>query len=191
MESGRQLHVLIREAPGWFLVCLFAIPLCCGVGWAQTRMTQEQALRLYFPAPLQIERRTVYLTDRQVDSIRQAAQTPVESKMVSYYVGKRDAVVVGYAFFETQIVRTMPATYMIVLLPDGVVRGVEILAFYEPEDYLPPASWLRLYNGRDAHADLRVKREIPNVVGATLSARGVADGVRRVLKTFGTAIPKE
>lgn len=191
MESGRQLHVLIPRLGTRFLAGLLSAPLWFGAAWAQVHMTQEQALRLYFPAPVHIERRTVYLTDRQVDSIRQLAQTPVESKMVSYYVGKRGADVVGYAFFETQTVRTMPATYMVVLLPDGAVRGVEILAFYEPEDYLPPASWLRLFNGRDAYSDLRVKREIPNVVGATLSARGVTDGVRRILRTFESAIPKE
>ncbi len=158
---------------------------------AQVYLTQEQALRLYFPEPARIDRRTVFLTDRQVDTIRQAAQARVESKIVSYYVGKDGPTVLGYAFFETQTVRTMPATYMVVLRPDGEVRGVEILAFYEPEDYLPPRAWLRLFSGKGGASDLRLKRGIQNVVGATLSAQGLTEGVRRVLSTFAVAIPKE
>ena len=111
--------------------------------------------------------------------------------MVTYYVGKSTRGIHGYAFFETHIVRTMPETFMAVVNPDGNLKFVEILAFYEPEDYLPPRRWLDLFRGRKLGDDLWVKRGIRNITGATLTTQAITDGIRRILATFRVAIKKE
>lgn len=158
---------------------------------AQVFLTKDEALKRAFGPSASIERRTVFLTDEQVEQIRKRAKAKVESKIVTYYVGKTDTGVQGYAFFETHVVRTMPATYMVVVSPDATVRGVEILAFYEPEDYLPPARWLNQFDGQRLSDELWVKRSIRNISGATLSAHAITEGSRRILATFEVALQKE
>lgn len=157
----------------------------------QLYLTQEGALKLAFPTADSIERKTVFLTDKQAEAIQLKARAEVESKIVTYYVARDPENVLGYAFFETQIVRTMPETSMAVVDPDGSLRTVEILAFYEPGDYLPSRRWLSQFDKKTLNDDLWVKRGIQNISGATLSAHSIAEGVRRVLATFAIAIPKE
>ena len=159
---------------------------------AQVYLTQEQALKLAFPdSATVVERKTLFLTDDQVKEIQAQAKAKVESKLVTYYAGKNTEGVDGYAFFEINIVRTMPETFMVVVNPNGAVRFVEILAFYEPPDYLPTKRWFELYKEKELNKDLWVKRGIPNISGATLSSNAITAGVRKALATFKVAIMKE
>jgi hypothetical protein len=153
-------------------------------------MTQQQALAYYFPVGT-IQRKTVFLSDPQVEAIQRQAKVRVDSKVVTYYVGKTPAGMPAYAFFDTHIVRTMPETFMAVIRPDSTVGAVEVLAFYEPEDYLPPARWLSLLVDSRLTDELRLNRGVRNISGATLSAQAITNGVRRLLATFEVAIPKE
>lgn len=157
---------------------------------AQVHMTREEALRQYFPG-LAVERKTIFLTEEQAGQIRMRGRAKVDSRLVTYYVGRGPGGVSGYAFFETEVVRTMPETYMVVVNPDSTVRAVEILAFYEPEDYLPPRRWLDFFREQSLKGDLWLKRGIPPIVGATLSAQSLTDGVRRILAIYEIAVPKE
>lgn len=158
---------------------------------AQVYLTRDEALRLHLPRAMSVDRKTLYLTDEQVQKIQGKARARVESKLVTYYVGHGSEGVDGYAFLETQILRTMPETFMVVVNPDGSVRAVEILAFYEPKDYLPPKGWLALFTDKRAQSDLWLKRGVQNIVGATLSAQSITEGVRRILAMYELVIPKE
>jgi hypothetical protein len=104
--------------------------------------------------------------------------------MVTCYVGERGGAVQGYAFFETQVVRTLPATFMVVLDPGGRVRTVQILAFHEPSDYQPPDRWLRQFRGRALGRGLAVGQDIVGIAGSTLSSQAVTAGVRRILAVY-------
>lgn len=150
---------------------------------AQVHMTKDEALRAYFPGAV-VERSTAFLTEPQRISIQRSARAKVESKIVTYYVARQNGRLIGTAFFETQTIRTMPATYMVVVDPDTSVRAVEMLAFYEPPDYHPSDRWLQQFNGRSAGQDLYLKRGIHAIAGATLTAQAVTDGVRRLLTTY-------
>lgn len=158
---------------------------------SQVYLTKDEALAQHFPGASSIDRKTVFLTDPVVDSIQIKARSRVESKVVTYYVGRRGNEVLGYAFLETSVVKTMPETFMVVIDPKGSVMVVEMLAFYEPEDYLPPKRWLAQFPGKDGGSDLWLKRGIQNIVGATLSAQSVTEGVRKILALYEIGIPKE
>lgn len=158
---------------------------------AQVFLTKDEALRIFFPEPASIERRNLFLTDAEVDRIQAQAKAKVGSKIVTYYVGRLDNHVQGYAFLDTRTIRTEPATYMVVINPDSSLRAVELLAFYEPEDYLPPKRWLSLFEKKKNNDDLWLKRGIHSISGATLSAQAITEGVRRILATFQIAVPKD
>jgi hypothetical protein len=165
--------------------------VCLTPSSGQVHLTRDEALNLAFPAVATIDRKTAFLDDQQVHQIQQLAKAKVESKIVTYYVGRADTGVVGYAFFETHIVRTMPETFMAVVSPDGTVKMVEILAFYEPEDYRPSTRWLGQFSHRRISEDLWLKRGVRNISGATMSAHALTEGVRRILATYSVIVQKD
>ena len=91
---------------------------------------------------------------------------------------------IGFAHIDVHNVRTKSEGFMVVIDPGGEVRSLRVLAFYEPLDYLPAPRWYGQFNGKSLEARLRVGRDVHGVVGATLSARAAADGVRRALAFY-------
>jgi len=87
-------------------------------------------------------------------------------------------------------VRTMPETFMAVLEPSGALRFVELLAFLEPEDYLPRPRWLGQFRGKVLDDELLVRRGIRNITGASLTSQALTDGVRRVLAVHSVLHPE-
>jgi len=180
----RRSQVRVLGVLGALVVSLSA------AAFSQAFLTKESALEAHFPNS-KIERKTAFLSENDVEKIQETAKSRVQSRVITYYVGKDGDGKAGYAFFDTHIVRTMPATIMIVLNRDSTVRAVELLAFYEPEDYKPSEPWLGQFAGKSLKSDLWLKRGIRNIVGATLSAQSITDAVRVMLAVYQTAVPKE
>lgn len=150
--------------------------------------SKEEALALAFPDTEQVETRTFFLTEEQVQRVANLAMTAVDSKLVTFYVGYKDGQPLGCAFIETNVVRTLPETFLIVLSPTGVVQKLFVLAFYEPGEYMPPERWLRQFEQKALNPDLQLRRDIHGIAGSTLSARAVTSGVRRALALFQVLI---
>jgi hypothetical protein len=145
-------------------------------------LTQEEALRLAFPAGTRIDRRTAFLTPTQQAAAAKLAGAPkLPSALVTAYVGVRDGREVGTAYFDTHIVRTEPETLMVLVDPAGAVSRIEVLSFSEPEEYLPREHWYGQFPGHKLDDELAVQRAIRPVAGATLTVRATMDAVRRVL----------
>ena len=153
--------------------------------------SKQEALAIAFPGADRVETRTFFLTDDQVQQVTALASAPVDSKLVTFYVGHKDGQLVGYAFIETNIVRTLPETFLIVLSPTGVVQKLFVLAFYEPEEYLPSERWLRQFDQKTLTPDLQLRRDIHGIAGSTLTSRAVTSGVRRVLAFFQVLIQEK
>lgn len=168
--------------------------MLCGVGLtpqgieAKAFYSKTEALALAFPDADTVENHTFFLTEEQVKRVEALARTPVDSKLVTLYTGRKGEQVLGYALIDTHIVRTLPETFLIVLSPDGTVRKLHVLAFYEPQEYLPSERWLRQFEQKTLNPDLRLQRDIHGIAGATLSARAITSGVRRALALFQVLI---
>lgn len=151
---------------------------------AKAFYSKEEALALAFPQAEKVDQRSFFLTDEQAQQVATLAAAPVESKLATFYVGQKNGTVVGYACIETHIVRTQPETFLIVLSPTGGIQKVFVLAFYEPEEYLPSERWLQQFDQQVLGPELQLRRHIHGIAGATLTARAVTSGVRRVLALF-------
>ena len=143
--------------------------------------SRKEALALAFPQAERIEPRSFVLTPTQVDAVEQLAKAPLDSSIVTFHLGWRGEELLGYALIDVHTVRTLPEALMIVLTPDGSVRSVRVLAFHEPEDYLPPKRLIGQFAGRMLTPELQLKRSIHAIAGATLSARATTRSVRRGL----------
>jgi hypothetical protein len=149
---------------------------------------RDEALRLAFPDADRAEPRDFFLTPEQRSEIETRAKAPLESNLLTVYVGHQQGTVVGYAIFDTHVVRTLPETFLIVLTPDGTVAATHVLAFYEPPEYLPGEHWLEQFVGKGAADDLHIGRGIAAITGSTLSSRAVAGGIRRALAIYAVLL---
>lgn len=150
---------------------------------AQARLTQEEALRLAFPEPAVVERRTAFLTDSQLAQVRRLAgpDVPVDQRVVTYYVGRRDGRPLGVAYFDAHRVRTLNEVLMFVVGFDDAIRRIEVLLFAEPPEYRAPAGWLEQIEDRKLTDDLSLKGAVVTMTGATLTSQAVVRASRRVL----------
>jgi hypothetical protein len=147
---------------------------------AKVFLTVDEALALAFPG-CEVEPHTVYLTDAQLDRARQLAGVEIAGAMVRPYVARCDGRVAGAAYFDSHRVRTLAETLMVVVTAGGELERVELLAFREPEDYIPRDTWYAQFENERLDDELSLKRGIRGVTGATLTARATTDAVRRVL----------
>jgi hypothetical protein len=167
-------------------VSLAALLAVAGRAEAKVFLSQEQALRLAFGEGATTQKKTAYLTEAQLARARELAGVEVSSALVTRYEGRGGGASLGFAYFDTHVVRTLPETLMIVVGPDGAVRRVDVVVFSEPEDYLPRAAWFSEFHGRKLDRELSVKRGIHGITGATLSSGAATDAVRRILAIHAT-----
>jgi hypothetical protein len=64
---------------------------------------------------------------------------------------------------------------------DSKIKSIEIVAFNEPMEYLPTATWLNVFDNKSTANTLKLNQDIPTTTGATLSARAITDGARAAL----------
>ncbi len=164
-----------RKALAGLLALTLAAPAA-----AKVFLTVDEALKLAFPDS-RVERKTAYLTADQVRRARELSGVEVPSALVTRWVARRGAQPAGFAYLDTHRVRTLPETLLVVLDPQGKVARVEVIAFREPEEYLPRGAWYEQFRGHGLDRELQLKQGIHPVTGASLTARATTDAVRRVL----------
>ena len=163
-------------------------------------MKLDEALKLAFPK-LEVKRSTRFLSKAQKARVKTLGGSPVVSGIIYPYEAWRkdpktgEKVLVGTAYFETHRVRSLRETVMLVVSPEGKVLRSEVLAFYEPLDYMPNERFYAQFKGKVLGDELRVSRGIKTVTGCTLSVNASVKSTRRILAIHkvlgGPAPPKE
>jgi hypothetical protein len=150
--------------------------------------SRDEALKLAFPDADRVEPKEFFLTAAQRAAIEAEAKSTLESDLLTVYIGYHGEQPIGFALFDTHIVRTLPETFLVVLSTDGSVVATHLLAFYEPPEYEPPARWLSQFSGMNLSGELRVGRAIAGITGSTLTAEAVTGGVRRALAIYAVLL---
>ena len=168
-------------------ILFLAILALSSTSQATVFYSKEEAFEVAFGAGAEVEPLAVFLTDEQAELIEKTAQVKLDSKLFTFYVGKRGGQTLGYAAIESHNVRTQPETELILLSPTGELVRVEMLAFHEPPEYQPPARWFeRLY--KRPLKDLRLNQGVDGIAGATLSSRASLEGIRKVMAIYQIAL---
>ena len=161
------------------LVAVLAVP-----GRSEIYHSKESALRMAFADADTVIKQELFLSKSEAEEIEKLARVKLPSRLVTMYVGWKNGGILGYAFIETHRVRTLPETILIVINPDGRIRGVHMLAFHEPPEYGPPARWLGQFEGRPLTDGLNLRDDVAGIAGATLTATAITAAVRRTLAIF-------
>ena len=148
----------------------------------QVYLTKKQAFEIAFPGADKVDREKKWLTDEQKKAIGDLCLQKFEPNRVTFYVGKRGGVPMGYAIIDHEIGKSFPITFMVVLNVDGSVRDVEILVYREPRGWeVRYPSFMDQFTGKNADTDYRI---INSITGATLSVRAMVKGVSRATAAY-------
>jgi hypothetical protein len=176
VEHRYRLHLLIAGA------ILIGTAIFASAAQARVFMTQPQALAGAFPAGTKVTRQALFLSPEQWTAAKKESGIDFRDRMIVRYAGSNPAgVVVGYAYFDTHQVRTLPETVMVVVNAENKVEKIEILSFDEPADYFPKRRWIDQFRGRKLDDDLSLKRKIRPISGASLTGRAIVNASRKVL----------
>ncbi|WP_020485725.1 FMN-binding protein [Methylomonas sp. MK1] len=170
-----------------FFLILLAFCLTTLSAYATVFYSKEEAMKLAFGDDATVEMQSLFPTPEEVAQIEQLAKVKLESNLFSFYVGKKQGAVIGYAAIEAHTVRTKPETLLVVLTPDGKLRNVHTLAFHEPPEYQPPERWMALLANHSIE-ELSLNQDIQGVAGATLSTRAAINSARKVLAIYQVLI---
>ena len=170
-------------------LCVLASMTSVGELQAQNCLQPKEALALAYPKA-EINRESLTLTKIQRKSIEAAAGKKLASARVRPYRAMLDGKCVGTAFFDTRKVRSKAQTLMIAISPDGIVQRIEVLRFDEPREYRAPANWLAQLPGKGLSDTLKIKGELRNLTGATLTAHATLHAVREALAIHAELYPK-
>lgn len=155
---------------------------------ANVFLAQDEALARAFPNGEEVSERTIVLSDEQKAEIEALAETKLTSSLFHYYEGKSNGVVSGYAVIDSRIMRSNLAVFMVVLSKDFVVQKVVLLAFNEPQEYMPSEAWLERLEKPAQIGEIFPGQGVPPIAGSTLSANGLSDGVRAVRASFDVVV---
>lgn len=148
----------------------------------QVYLTKKQAFEIAFPGADKVDREKKWLTEEQKIAIGELCLQKIKTNRMTFYVGKRNGVPIGYALIDHEIGKSFPITFMVVLNVDGTVRNVEIMVYREPRGWeVRYPSFMNQFTGKTADTDYR---DINSITGATLSVRAMVKGVSRATAAY-------
>lgn len=146
--------------------------------------TESEALNESFPES-SFKKETIELNSHLKDKITENLGKNVYESSIDVSEARLDGVVQGYGFTMNQIGKTKNITFMVTMDTKGTVIAVKILTFRESQGFeVKNKRWLAQFKGKDILSRLRVKKDIDNISGATMSSRAVTKGVARAIAIF-------
>ena len=165
------------------LVLLCFLTIFSPLSFGKIFYSKDEAMDLAFGKGAKVELLSLFPDKNEQAKIEAEAHTKLESGLFTFYVGKNQGKIVGYAAIETETVRTKPETLLIVLSPEGEIRTVTLLAFHEPPEYQAPERWIEQFINRPL-SEIDFNKSIQGISGATLSTRSALNSVRKVLAIY-------
>ena len=175
---------------GGFFILFLLLLSAVTPSFATVFYSKNEALELAFGKGAQVEQLSLFPDEQQIAKIEELAKVKLDSGLFTFYVGKDQGKVLGYAAIETGTVRTKPETLMIVLTADGELRNVTTLAFHEPPEYQPPERWFEQLYKRPL-ADMDFNKGVDGISGATLSTRAAVSSVRKVMAIYQVMVKEQ
>lgn len=138
-----------------------------------------------------IDKQALTLTPEQAKAVSRSAKTELKGMKFQAFRISRASKPVAYGVLIKRKVRTRNAAVLYMINVAGTLDAVEIIAFNEPSEFIPPAQWVAQFKGKTAADALYLDQGIPNITGATMSTRVITDNSRVALAIVETVLKKQ
>ncbi len=156
----------------------------------RTYASADEVLKRSYPGAV-FDKRVVRFSVDERKKIAGLIKKKFFKRHMVFYIATKDGATQGYAAIGNERGKTRQITFMVFIDKDGAVTDLDILAFRESQGYeIENPRWRKQFLGKTLTSRLRLKRDIRNISGATLSARAVTKGVKNILATFKVVRPR-
>lgn len=162
--------------------------------FAETFCTVQDAIKILLPEAQDIKEETKILTDTQKQAISKNADVqfnPELDKEYHFYIGQANGQIVGYAVENTVKGKWGPIRYILALDPEGKIKDVLILELKEKRGRpVKERKFLDQFLNMTISDPIRLKKDIKGITGATISSKGMSDGIRKIVYVFNELYKK-
>ena len=156
--------------------------------YAKVLEKADSVLRRNFPEADSFDEEIKRLKKDDVDFIEEKAGLnlhPYLDRKFVFRVAKAQGNVLGYAVEDIVPGKWGPIHYLVTIDPEGNVADVAVLEYRERRGKpVAKRRFLKQFIGKGVRDDLRLRRDIKGVTGASISSRGMTDGVRKLVHVF-------
>lgn len=153
------------------------------IGSIHVYLTPAEARARAFPQAAGFERELRLIPREARPALEARLGRPFAGDSLTVYIA-RDPVgaLLGYAVIDEETGKFRPITFLVAVSPRFHVMDVAVLVYRESRGAeVRHPRFLSQYRGKTARDPIGLNRDIVNITGATLSARALNLGVRRVL----------
>jgi electron transport complex protein RnfG len=151
---------------------------------AKLLLSPFDAMKANFGENVEIVKKNILLSNDEAKALTEQAQTKIDTKIYRIFTAKKADVIQGYGILVLHKVRSKNMAVLSIISPDGVLQGIEIIAFNEPMEYIPTSNWIKILENQTLTPRLNLGKDIPTVTGSTLSARAATKAARIALALF-------
>lgn len=147
---------------------------------AKIYISTEQAQQAIFPGQ-KLTARPVFLTDEQKAKMTElsSVREPFKGERV-WRTDKGDWFIVDEVVGKHEMVK-----YALGINADGTIKQIEVMEYVESYGYeVGEAAWTQQFVGKTSASTLKLNQDIKNISGATLSAKHLTDGVKRLMVMY-------
>ncbi len=145
---------------------------------ANVKMSVDEALNKYL-GQYNIESKKLYLSQKNVDKLSERSESKFTNRIFSYYEASKNGKRVYTAYLITHRLRTRTQTLFIVFKANGEMKSAEVIAFYEPEEYIMTQPWLKQFNNKKVN-NMPTQNEVIRVSNSTISYNETTKAIRRI-----------
>jgi thiamine biosynthesis lipoprotein len=142
----------------------------------------EEALNALFPDAVSIRKERMMLTPAQMAAAHEALGKRFRRDTYIIYTVHGDSGLLGRAVVLDVVGKERPITFLVVVAPEEIVAGVEVLAYREAiGGEIRSRRFLDQFRRKTLSAPLELGKDVQAITGATLSSRATGYAVRKAL----------
>ncbi|MDO9265716.1 MAG: FMN-binding protein [Sulfurimonas sp.] len=154
-----------------YLLIFLALPLS-----AKMLISPIDAMNQSYGAKSKISEDNILLTNIQAKKIQDESNVKLESNIFKVFKAEQNGKIIGYGILINKKIRSKNGVVLYLISTDSVLKGMEIIAFNEPMEYIPSKKWISQFENVKTQTPLNLSKDIPTITGATLSAKSFVDG---------------
>ncbi|MBE0514816.1 FMN-binding protein [Sulfurimonas sp.] len=156
-----------------YLLIFFSLPLS-----AKMLISPVDAMQQNYGAKSKISEENILLTGAQAKKIQEASQVKLGTKIFKVFKAVQDDKTLGYGILINRKIRSKNGVVLYLISTESVLKGIEVIAFNEPMEYVPSKKWMSQFENVDTETPLSLSKDIPTITGATLSAKSFVESSR-------------
>lgn len=174
----------------WLMIPALVVPSALvAPAFAMQYQTLEQAQQALFPQAAKFVQADIIITPELREKIEKASGVRVRNALQQVWRAETGGKTLGWFVLDEVIGKHEFITYVVALLPDGEVKGIDILDYRETHGgAVKNEKWRAQFIGKKDGDAFRLDEDIKNISGATLSCKNISNGVKRIVATYQAAM---